>query len=372
VKWGCYASHQSDSRSSVSNCSVKDNQQNRHDWIAVVVPACSLVAIIWMFVLKAPVSSDYLPLRAALLAGLLGPVALLVGTLLLRRHCRLGNSVVATGAALPLPWFFLTESRAFANSWISLNASWNDPDSFRYMRYSQLRIISVALLLTTFILAVTRLLPSHWQLLRNPINRLTWPAFAISFMFIAHWFATYAFPYRQPVIVDAMQPELGLLHVEKDGAVFHETAVTVYSDGRYYLTRNDRHLFHYSFSETAQEGLLTNDLRAELNDILALPELKRTLDRAPTALRSRHGEGWYTQMGSFKITAFTTENATPPPSKLRTFLADIEREPPLNTSQRYELRDVCLGFCYDPKAGLGDRAENERCSQRPDGSDLCY
>jgi hypothetical protein len=356
----------------VSNYSVKENQQNRHDWLGVVIPACSLVALVWMFALLARISGDNLPKSAALIAGLFGPIALLFGTLFLRRHSRLGNSVVAIGAALPLRWFFLTESRAFGNSWISLNASWSVPDSFRYMRYSQLRIISVALLLTTLILAVTRLIPLHWQFLHNPINRLTWPAFAISFMFIAYWFATYAFPYRQPVIVDGMQPELGLLHVEKDGAVFRETRVTVYRDGRYYLTRNDRHLFRYSFLETAQEGLLTNDLRTKLNAILALPELKRTLDKAPRALRARHGDGWYTKMGSFKITAFTTENSTPPPAELRTFLGVVEREPSLGKNSRYELRDVCLGFCYDPKAGLGDRAQNERCSQRPDGSELCY
>jgi len=357
----------------VSNCSVKDTQQNRHDWIAVVIPLCSVVAIVWMFLLLARMSGDNLPKTATLLAGLLGPIALLFGTLLLRGYCRLGNSVVAIGAALPLPWLFLTESRGFANSWIALNASWNDPGSFRYMRYSQLRIISVALLLTTLIWAGTRLLPSHWKLLRQPINRMTWPAFAISFMFIAYWFATFAFPYRQPVIVDGMQSELSLLHVEKDGTVFRETQVTIYPDGRpYYLTRNERRLFRYSFSETAQHGFLTKDLQTRLKAILALPELKRTLDRAPRALRSRHGEGWYTKMGTFKITAFTTENSTPPPAELRTFLADVEREPSFGPIFRYEVRDVCLGFCYDPKAGLGDRAENQRCALRPDGNDLCY
>lgn len=325
-----------------------------------------------MFVLLARISRYDIPQSAALLAALFGPIALLFGMLLLRRQYRLGTSLIAIGAALALPWFFLTESRVSSNSWISMNASWNDPDLFRYIHYSQLRIASVALLLTTLILAVTRLLPSRWRLVRHPMNRLTWPAFAISPVFIAYWFATSAFPYRQPVIVDAMRPELGLLHVEKDGAVFHETRVTVYQDGRYYLTRNNRHLFRYNFSETAQEGLLTSDLRAKLKDILALPELKRTLDRAPKALHARRGEGWYTKMGSYKITAFTSENSIPPPAELRTFLADVEREPSLGKSSRYELRDVCLGFCYDPKAGLGDRAENERCSQRADGNELCY
>jgi hypothetical protein len=32
-----------------------------------------------------------------------------------------------------------------------MNASWNDPHVFHYMHYSQLRIVSVALLLMTLI-----------------------------------------------------------------------------------------------------------------------------------------------------------------------------------------------------------------------------
>jgi len=336
-----------------------------------MIPACSLVAVAWMFVLSARVAGDNLPKSIPLLFGLLSPVGLLFGAVLLRRHSRLGLFIIAIGAALPLPWLFLTE-RAFSNSWIALNASWNAPDPSPYMRIAQLRIVSVGLLLMTLVSAVTRLLPSHWHLLRHPINRLTWPAFAMSFIFITCWFAKSVLPYRQPVIVDAMRPELGILHVEKDGTAFHETRVTVYRDGRYYLTRSERHLFRYRFTETAQEGLLTNDLRTRLQAILALPELKRTLDVAPRALRARRGEGWYTKMGSYKITAFTTENSTAPPAELRIFLTQLEREPSLGTTSRYELRDVCLGFCYDPKAGWGDRAENERCSQRPDGSELCY
>ena len=325
-----------------------------------------------MFALLVPSAGDNLPRSVALIAGLCSPFALLFGTLILRRRHRLANYVIAFGAALPLPWFLATESRAFTNSWISLNSTWSGQGSFRYMHYSQLRIISVALLLTTMIGAVTRLLPSGWQLRRNPVNRLTWPAFTFSFAFMAYWFATYALPYRQPVIVDAMQPELSLLHVEKNGVVFHETRITVYRDGRYYLTRNDRRLFRYSFSETAQEGFLTDDLRTRLKDILALPELKRTLDRAPRSLRARHGEGWYTQMGSFKITAFTTENSAPPPAELPVFLAAAETQASLGKSLQYEIRDVCFGFCYDPAAGLGDRAENQRCSERRDGKEVCY
>jgi hypothetical protein len=325
-----------------------------------------------MFVTAARISGENPPRNTELFAALLGPFTLLSGAFLLWRHFLLGYRVVAAGAFLPLPWLFMTESRAYANSWIALNASWNDPDPSRYMRYCELRIISVAFLMMTLIWAGTRLLPAHWQILRRPVNQLASPAIAITLVFIVCWFARYAFPYRQPVIVDGAEPELGLLHIEKNGTVFHETRISVYRDGRYLIVRNDRRLFRYSFVETSQEGVLTDALRTKLKAILALPELKRTLDAAPRTLRARRGEGWYTVMGSFKIAAFTTENSTPPPRDLPTFLSEVEGEPPLGPSSRHHIRDICLGFCYDPKAGLGYIAENQRCAERLDGKELCY
>jgi hypothetical protein len=336
-----------------------------------VLPVCSCLAVVWMFVTLPRISRGNLPRSAELFAALLGPIILLGGAFLLRRHFRLGYRVVAVGAFLPLPWLFETESRAYANSWIALNASWNDPDPSRYMRCCELRIISVAFLSMTLIWAATRSLPAHWYLLRRPVNRVTWPAIAITLIFIVCWFATYAFPYRQPVIVDSVEPELGLLHVEKNGTVLHETRISVYRDGRYFIVRDDRRLFRYSFVETSHEGVLTDNLRTKLKAILALPELRRTLHATPQTLRTRRGEGWYTVMGSFKIAAFTTENSSPPPPELPTFLKEVEAEPSLGLSSRYNVRDICLGFCYDPKAGLGYIAENQRCAERPDGKELC-
>lgn len=123
--------------------------------------------------------------------------------------------------------------------------------------------------------------------------------------------------------------------------------------------------------ETAHEGLLTDDLRTKLKFLQALPELKRTQDKAPGALRALHGEGWYSDTGTFAITAFTTENATPPPPELQAFLRETEEAPSIGPNSQYEVRDVCLGFCYDPKAGLGYSAENQRCTDRTDGVH-CY
>lgn len=361
-----------DFRHRVSNRSVSQSQTHEHNWTALVLPVGSCFAVVWMFGTPGPISWENMPRNAELFAALLGPFVLLSGAFLLWRHSRPAYWVVAAGAFLPLPWLFMTESRAYANSWIALNASWSDPDPSRYMRYCELRIVSVALLLMTFIWAGTRSLPARLQLFRRRLNCLTWPAIGITLILIVCWFARYAFPYRQPVIIDGAEQELGLLHVEKNGTAFHETRISVYRNGRYYIARNDRRLFRYSFMQTAQEGFLTAGLRTKLGTILALPELKRTLDAAPPPLRTRRGEGWYTVMGSFKTVTFTTENAIPPPRELTTFLNEVEREAPVGPSSRHTVRDICLGFCYDPYAGLGFVAENQRCAERPDGKQLCY
>jgi hypothetical protein len=352
---------------------MNESEQTKPSPKAAFLPVCSLAALVWTLVSYARIGSNVL-LYGSMdwFAVLLSPFVLLSAALLLLWHPRLGYVVTALGAALALPWIFMTESRGVGNSWIAMNASWNDPDVFRYMRYSQLRIVSVALLLLTLIWAMTRLLPSKWQLKNRPANQQTWPAIALALIFVVCWFATDVFPYREPIIVDALQPELSILNVKKDGVAFHEARVSVYRDFRYHMVRDDRQLFRYSFAETVREGLLTDDLRTKLKAIQALPELKRTLDKSPRALRVWRGEGWYTEMHSFAITAFTTENANTPPADLVAFFREVEEAPSSGTSSDGEVRDVCLGFCYDPKAGLGYRAENQRCWYPADRKERCY
>ena len=345
----------------MSNLSVNKSQQLKPSRRAALVPVCAVVAVAWMLVSYARIGRDILLyMGIEWLAVLLSPFVLLSGALLLHWRPRIGYMVAAVGAALPLPWIFMTESRAFGNSWIAMNASSLEPNV--YMRYFQLRIVSVGFLLVTLIWAMTRLLPSDWQLGNRPLNRRTWPSIAIPLILVVCWFAAFALPYREPLIVDAVHPEISILNVKKDGIAFHETSISVYRDGRYYIARNDRQLFRYSFGETTHEGLQTDDLQAKLKVIQALPELKRTLDKSPRALQARRGVGWYTETNSFAITAFTTENHVAPPAELVDFFRGMEGAPPTGAGSRYEVRDVCLGFCYDPKAGLGYRAENQRCA----------
>jgi hypothetical protein len=350
---------------------MNQNQQPKPSRKASLLPVCSAAVVVWMLVSYARTGRDVLLyIGMDWLAVLLSPFVLSVGALLLRWRPRVGYMVAAAGAALPQRWIFITESRAFGNSWIAMNAS--SQQEAVYTRYSQLRILTVEVLLITLIWAMTRLLPSDWQLRSRAVNKRMWPSIAIPLILVVFWFAAFALPYREPLIVDAQNPELSVLNVKKDGRTFHETRISVYRNGRYYIVRNDRQLFRYRFGEAVQEGSLTDDLSAKLKVIQALPELKRTLDKSPRALRARHAEGWYTEMDSFAITAFTTENATSPPRELVDFFHELERAPLIGAGSRYEMRDVCLGFCYDPKAGLGYSAENQRCASGANGKEHCY
>ena len=241
-----------------------------------------------------------------------------------------------------------------------------------YLRYAQLRIVCAVLLLFVLVWALIRLLPPSWQIRNLPVNRRTWPALVIAPFVVAWWFTASAFPYRQPVILDAQLAELDILHVEKNGLGFHETSIRIYRDGRFFMAHNDRRLFRYKFEEVWHGGALTESQRMQLKTVLGLPDLKRTEERAPRALRVAHGEGWYTETGRFAIAAFTTENATLPPAELVAFFRGIVEMPFDGPRYRYDVRDVCLGFCYDPQAGLGYRAINQRCREGADSKEYCY
>ena len=77
-------------------------------------------------------------------AFLLSPLVLINSVLFLTRKPRIGLVLAAIGSALAIFWVFGTESRAYRNSWIALNASWNDPGVPSYIGYSLLRIVSTA------------------------------------------------------------------------------------------------------------------------------------------------------------------------------------------------------------------------------------
>jgi hypothetical protein len=339
-------------------------------WKSAVLPVCSAASLACMLFAYCQFTRGSLFYRSVFwFAMLASPFVLLAGAVVLRKAAGVGYKITAVGAILALPWIYTTESRSFGNSWIALNRAQTDP--VIYTNYAEFRILSVALLLMTLIWASSRLLPSSWRLLGRPLNRQTWPAVVLTLSFIVYWFVSFAVPYRQPIIIDGGQPELNILHVRKDGMRFHETRVAVWHDGRCYLAEGDRQLFRYAFTVTTREAILTDALRAESQIIEALPQLQHGAETAPRTIRSLHGEGWYVEVGGSGIASFTTENRISPPASMVGFFSEAKALAATGTISPYEMRDVCLGFCYDPKAGLGYTATNQRCVDRSDGTEYC-
>jgi hypothetical protein len=78
----------------------------------------------------------------------------------------------------------------------------------------------------------------------------------------------------------------------------------------------------------------------------------RDLRTAPAvALRSKNAEDWYirTERG---VSAFTTDYGTEPPSEVVDLFHEMESVVPTGKELR-TANDACMGFCYDPLAGLG-------------------
>ncbi len=81
-------------------------------------------------------------------------------------------------------------------------------------------------------------------------------------------------------------------------------------------------------------------------------ELWKLRTAQPKALRSWNAEGWYVVLKDSRLLAFTTEFGTTPPEEVTDLFSELESLQALE-ERPFAVRDVCLGFCYDPVAGLG-------------------
>jgi hypothetical protein len=191
-----------------------------------------------------------------------------------------------------------------------------------------------------------------------PLRERTWPVFAVCLLFIAVWYCVSVSPYRVPLIVDGVGAELTLLHVEKRGIQFHETSISVYRDGRFFVARNDRRLFHYRFANRTESGVLSEAVTTSAITMARSAQLKELRTPPATALRSWNAEGWYIRTPQ-NVLAFTTKYGTEPPRNVVDLFQDLESVAPTKKAL-WTNRDVCLGFCYDPLAGLGLVYLNDR------------
>jgi hypothetical protein len=315
---------------------------------------CSAISIVWL-VLATPPDNRIAPL--AVLACAVGFLAASCAVFLRPRFSYLVGTISGIAA---LHWFSRIELLNFPalNSWVLFNLPDGDPAIF----IGKLRILLVVTIVTSTACSLTRLLPANWILRTLPVRERTWPAFAVCFVVIVSWYCASARPYRVPWIVDAVQPEFAILHVRKNGIQLHETTITVYRDGKFYVSRNDRRLLQYRFAVRAAYGVLPQAMTTRVRLLAQSPQITNLRTLPATILRNWKAEGWYIRTGR-GVVAFTTEDMTEPPTDVVDLFHDLESvaaaEKNLET-----LKDVCLGFCYDPPAGLGLLYFNDRCKEQ--------
>jgi hypothetical protein len=306
-------------------------------------------------------------------AAVFSPLVFAGAVLALFRRPGLGQLTGLVAGLMAAPGYVLGELHPyFENSWIVLNLNVMDRPDLEAVLFAKLRIIAILLIAIAIMVSLLRMLPTHWVLRKRPVRDRTWPAFALCAIMLPLWIGSAAMPYRIPLIVDGPAPDLAILHVEKRGLQFYETAIAVYHDSRFYASRNDRRWLQYQFYESLATGVVEGAVRQRA---FSLPESMPAMalgTRPPKPLRAWNAEGWYVRSPRLGVLAFTTEYGTTPPGEVIGLFRELEAAMPPSGQWRKEvMRDACLGFCYDPLAGLGLAFSNQRCHTDENGSTSC-
>jgi hypothetical protein len=206
--------------------------------------------------------------------------------------------------------------------------------------------------------ALLRLLPTRLSLWKAPLRWHTWPAFALGFLVLAVWYVRSVTPYSVPIIVDGVDPDFQILHVEKEGLHFHETEVAAFRQGRAWFSRQDRRLFQFRFKSRGTEVAPRQTSPPWYERTVAFaesPELWKLRTQPAKTLWSWDAEGWYVILNrsrESRILAFTSEYRTVPPHEVTDMFHEIERLPAFR-EHLFGVQDISLGFGYDPRAAMG-------------------
>lgn len=313
---------------------------------------CTAVSIAWCVLLRFPnglgASTGERMAEGAVIAS---PLVFLCACVLIFVRPRFGYGFGLVAGLVAGPWFVWTESLLARNSWVFLNTGDESvPEALALMAFAKVKILSMTLIVVATACSSLRLLPDRLLFRKSPLCQRTWPAFAASFLVLAAWFVHSAIPYRVPIIVDGVSPEFRILHVEKRGLRYHETEVYVFRDGRAWVRRNDRRLFQYRFESRVGLIALGDVSLTTLNharSFMKSSELRKLHTAPAKALRPWNAEGWYVALRDSRPLAFSSEYRTAPPQEVTNLFYEIERLP-ARLEERAAVRDVCLGFCYNP------------------------
>jgi hypothetical protein len=266
-----------------------------------------------------------------------------------------------------MPWIYWTtlQDKPLGNIWTTFNVPDRELLMSNTLRFAELTIFSVGCVVLAIATAALRLLPHRWKLRGLPIYERTWPAFGASFVFLAIWFGQSVMPYRISGALDyGGWPILQILHVEKRGLQFHETCVKV----RGYrgepesvsISWNDRRLFQYRFRQKYGSGKLPQSFMERIRAAIQSSDSTRKTEDSVKPLRAWNVDGWYILGEGIGLRAYTSDKGPTPPKEIVELFDEVARIPRVPATQS-EMKDVCLGFCYDALSALGLLYANHRC-----------
>lgn len=253
------------------------------------------------------------------------------------------------------------------NVWVMFNQS--DNRFAAYPPFFVFGICFVALLTLATVTAILRLIPTLLPSRRFSISDRIWPAFVVSLVVMIVWFCQSVMPYRIPGAVDyAGWPVLQILHIQKRGLQFQELCVGVsgHRMKRDYWLRgirfsgDNRRLLQYRFKEFGATGELSESTREKVKGMLTASNQKHASWDPVKPVRAWNADNWYVISEGSGLKSYTTENGSLPPRELVDLFNDLENLPHASETQS-DLKDICLGFCYDPLSAMGYLYANHRC-----------
>ena len=273
----------------------------------------------------------------------------------------------ALAGLMSAPWIYsnaMTDS-GLGNVWLVFNVPDNDLGAYPRL-YAQVVIAIVGFIALAVVTAGLRLLPAQWRFRGIPLRERTWPALAASIVVLAVWFSQSVLPYRIPGAVDYSDyPVLQILHVEKRGLQFHERCFSVYWQRPYRpisvsFTGSDRRLFQYRFQHNGSSLQLSQALVARVQAVVeSLSHEKRQRD-VVRPIWNWNADRWYFSGQGFGLRVYGGSGGSNPPQEVIDLYRELDGTP--RTSKTHsELKDVCLGFCYDPLSAMGWLYSNHRC-----------
>lgn len=272
---------------------------------------------------------------------------------------------IALAGLVSVPWIYsnaMTDS-GLGNVWLLFNVPDNDLGA--YMRpYAWVTIAVVGVTALAVISAGFRLLPAQWQFRGTPLRERTWPAVAASTVVLAVWFSQSVLPYRIPGAVDYSDyPVFQILHVEKSGFQFHERCFSVYWQRPYRpisvsFTGSERRLFHYRFQHNGSSLQVPKALIERIQGMLESSAHEKRQQDVVRPIWGWSADRWYLSGQGYGLRVYGAPN--PPPRGVVDLFRELDGIPRLSESHS-ELKDVCLGFCYDPLSAMGWLYSNHRC-----------